>query len=322
MTNPADSEAWLDTALFPYAQERVAAARAHATRFAYYTTAETAYKILSSREIWLRNAKLMNDFSEVEHGLRCLSAAFRSPLGNRLWSVLDECAPGAMAQIGSLFSERLPNFELDTFLTCFSEHLTSEDSRGRLSMWRAYGGATGVALVFNPTAILGNSSATSVVTSPVLYADPTSFVSALERVVTNMEQSRGQLKALGPERVQTAVFNVFMYAVLCTKHPGFAEEREWRAIASPSLTGTNRLAVMTEIIDGIPQRVLKLPLANAPEEGFVGLEVAELIERVIIGPCAHPQITYLAFVELLTAIGIPDANKRVHVTDIPLRHDA
>jgi len=35
---------------------------------AHYTTAETAMKIIRGRSLWLRNAAVMNDFSEIEYG--------------------------------------------------------------------------------------------------------------------------------------------------------------------------------------------------------------------------------------------------------------
>ena len=38
-------------------------------KFAYYTTADIAKKILEKKEIWLRNAHVMNDYSELSYGL-------------------------------------------------------------------------------------------------------------------------------------------------------------------------------------------------------------------------------------------------------------
>ncbi|PHS26931.1 MAG: hypothetical protein COA84_05615 [Robiginitomaculum sp.] len=39
------------------------------TRFVYYTSAETAMKVLRNQELWFRNATVMNDFSEISYGL-------------------------------------------------------------------------------------------------------------------------------------------------------------------------------------------------------------------------------------------------------------
>jgi hypothetical protein len=41
-------------------------------RFAHYSTAENALKILNSRRIWMRNATCMSDYREVSHGFDAL----------------------------------------------------------------------------------------------------------------------------------------------------------------------------------------------------------------------------------------------------------
>jgi hypothetical protein len=66
---------------FPYAAEREALALSNKTRFVYYTRAETATSILKHAEIWMRKSMCMNDFMEVQHGLQCLYATYRSDLG-------------------------------------------------------------------------------------------------------------------------------------------------------------------------------------------------------------------------------------------------
>jgi len=38
-------------------------------RLVHYTSAENAYRIISGKQVWLRNAHLMNDYSEMQHGL-------------------------------------------------------------------------------------------------------------------------------------------------------------------------------------------------------------------------------------------------------------
>jgi hypothetical protein len=38
-------------------------------RFAYYTTSATAHLLLKNEELWMRNTAVMNDFTEVAHGL-------------------------------------------------------------------------------------------------------------------------------------------------------------------------------------------------------------------------------------------------------------
>ncbi|UPK31245.1 hypothetical protein [Bradyrhizobium sp. 195] len=42
----------------------------------YYTSADTAMRILRNGEIWMRKSHLMNDFREIEHGFECLRGEY------------------------------------------------------------------------------------------------------------------------------------------------------------------------------------------------------------------------------------------------------
>ena len=137
----------LEQVFYPYAFEQVGRAQARGTRFVHYTNADAAMNILKSKEIWMRNASCMNDYTEVTHGLECLSAAYHGNAGNRIKSELNKLFDGISGQIESLFDGWQSTLETDTYLTCLSEHVDSEDEYGRLSMWRAYSKSTGIALV-------------------------------------------------------------------------------------------------------------------------------------------------------------------------------
>ena len=100
-----------------------------------------------------------------------------------------------------------------------------------------------------------------------------------------MESEVEYIKNLGQETVKQIVFTMLRFAVLCTKHPGFHEEREWRVVASPSMHPTDHATLGIEVIRGTPQVVLKLDLQNQPDKGLVGLAIPELQDRIIIGPC-------------------------------------
>lgn len=44
--------------------------------FVHYTSAENGINIIKNKEIWLRNVRCMNDFSEVEHGMSVLQSYY------------------------------------------------------------------------------------------------------------------------------------------------------------------------------------------------------------------------------------------------------
>lgn len=304
---------------FPYTEQKLNGVRTGNRRFVYYTTADTASNILKNKQIWLRNTSAMTDYREVEHGFDCLNAAYKEEPGKVFNASLDACFPGLAEEVKTLFNGWLPNIRRDTYIVCFSEHLEEEDQHGRLSMWRAYGGSTGIALVLNNTVMLSKSNALNIFSSPVSYWDSTRFAAEFMKIAQNMYQETEFIKSLGRETVLSLTFNMFLFAAVCTKHPGFHEEQEWRAIASPTLYPPNHVTSSIEVVRGIPQTVLKLDLFNEPEKDLVGLAIPDLINSVIIGPCEFPGITYDAFVRLLKEANVPEPEKKIIISDIPLR---
>src|SRR5262245_18580599 len=107
----------------------------------------------------MRNTTTMNDYMEVEHGFECLNAAYKAVLGNSFNAALDGCFPSLAEDVTNSFNAWLPGICSDTYVTCVSEHSPVEDQHGRLSMWRAYGGQAGVALVFNGAVMFSDSDA-------------------------------------------------------------------------------------------------------------------------------------------------------------------
>lgn len=54
------------------------------------------------------------------------------------------------ADFCNVCNQYIKDIETRTYITCLSEHLSNEDNYGRLSMWRAYGHSTGIALIISP----------------------------------------------------------------------------------------------------------------------------------------------------------------------------
>ena len=136
----------------PYALRKIWNAVNKNLRFVHYTTADTGIKIIRSKEVWMRKSSCMNDFSEIQHGLDCLKFAYERNK-NESEKLFDSMFPNFSAKLEQLFNQWIPDFEYNTYVACVSEHNTpegkSEDVLGKLSMWRAYGGRAGVAIVMN-----------------------------------------------------------------------------------------------------------------------------------------------------------------------------
>lgn len=307
----------------PYAMEKIEEAKNAKTRFSHYTSAYVATEIIERNEVWLRNALVMNDFSEVQHGHFCLSEAWKDQeCGGRLRTILEGLKSGLADEVEAGFDQRRNDRSAQSYLVSISEHgngTMDEDQYGRLSMWRAYGGENNVAFVFKNTPFLSESKALMAFTSPVLYADSVRFKKEFKRVVDNLETHRDLALAIGPDLVKQVIENAFHFAALSTKHPGFAEEREWRVIYSPTLWKSDRIQCSVASVGGVPQRIYKIPLQNFPEDGFVGATLPELLDEIIIGPTENAFAIYDALVLKLEAAGVPKAWEKVRRSGIPLR---
>lgn len=152
MTLSSDDQTRLVQIFHPYACEKSRAVKDERRRFVHYTSAEAAMAILRSREVWMRKSSCMNDFMEVTHGRDCLVNAYNCEIGAEFKRALEAIFPGTSRQVQETFDTLLPQLFTETYLTCVSEHLEAEDVFGRLSMWRAYGKGTGVALVLKSAA--------------------------------------------------------------------------------------------------------------------------------------------------------------------------
>ena len=65
-----------------YAMSKLEAAKENDVKFVHYTSAFAATQIIQNEEVWLRNALVMNDFSEVQHGETCLCPEMRGHEAN------------------------------------------------------------------------------------------------------------------------------------------------------------------------------------------------------------------------------------------------
>lgn len=315
----------LGAVFMPHATAAYARIRApNGPDFVHYTSAENLLKILGQEvpEVWMRNARCMNDVSEVYHGYdRIEDVLLKDGRNDRLKNALEAISPELAEQALNLFRGHIPNIIAQTYITCISEHPRSEENYGRLSMWRAYSqGSIGTAIVFNKAPFLTPSDALSAYTSPVAYHTEEELAKEIDTIIFNINRELAWLKARNPKIVETFIFNMFLFGITCLKHPGFKEELEWRILHHPSLGGKNPLKSSKQVVGGVPQKVFRIPLQDIPgPDGLDGISPDKLIKRVIIGPSNYPQTVREAIIEALEDAGVSNAAQRVVVSDIPLR---
>lgn len=303
------------------AYERQMRAFAASTRFAYYTTAETAVQVLKNSEIWLRMPTCMNDASEVQHGHNAVLDHWESEEGAKLAGVLDEIYPGISDDLAArLDQDSIPELLAQTYIACLSEHGTTaeEDRLGRLSMWRAYGGKSGVAIIMKGDPLFAEGDGLNVYSSPVEYLDAAGIENLFLEFRDRMSANKDFLLSIGRENTLWWLYQAMTMAMLCVKHPAFVEEREWRIFHSER-EPSSILRRDVETIRGVAQPVIKLPLKDNPDGSKSGRALADILERIIVGPTDFPLATASAFVDLLTKLGVPDAGKKVIISGIPLR---
>ena len=306
--------------LFPHYFERARIINEKNLKFVQYTSAESAANILKNKEVWLRNAQCMNDYSEIEHGLDCLIKSFNdNKVGGEFKSLIEGIYPDIVDELISLFDSWLPSIRSATYIACVSEHPAHEDQYGRLSMWRAYGGDTPVALVLNKEPFLQETDVFRAYTSPVAYIDTDKFSLLFSSLTSRIANNRELISQLGKARFKDTLFELFMNIVVSVKHPGFKEECEWRVVYNPEMRKSDHVELSIETINGVPQQVYKIPLKDFPEHNFCGASINDFIERIIIGPSDQQGVLAKTFISLLRDAGCENAIDRIQFSGIPLR---
>lgn len=294
----------------------------------HYTSASNALRILGNQEVTLRNATLMNDFSEIDHGEKCVLNGWQSKYGRgpnsiptgKLFELLNELSPTIFPAVEQSYDRHLQQRKTNTFLLSLAEHNELvEGSFGKLSMWRAYGGRTNVALIVNAFVDVDDDE-TGLFTAPVTYSHQLDFGEEYFRpLVDTIEANMETLREMDRDHIVHYLSWTLNSLALSTKHPGFSEEREWRIIYAPWLQPDSKLKEKVLDIQGVPQKCFLIDISSEANARTPHRSISQILKKIIIGPTEHPWVLYEAFVNRLSELGISDAQNRVVVSDIPIR---
>lgn len=301
----------------PYAIEASEQLQSSKKRLVHYSTAENLIKIIRGKEFWLRRTAEMNDFLEIQHGHTCLLQALKSSSGERFKKTLRDAMPDVVKQVDGLFSSWEDDILFNTYIGCMSEEADREADLGRLSMWRAYGQGGGVAIMMPSRFFLEDNEQVNAFSSPVAYLDQRGLESQLDKITFAINQNLELLQSNDPGQLAGLLFSCLRFAVICTKHEGFREETEWRIVHTQDLDD-GHLQPTVEIIRGIPQQVIKIPLHTTAEKP-TDIVISDLIERIVVGPARSQTTIRDALIAELEKAGVSNANKRVFTSNIPLR---
>jgi len=291
--------------------------------FAHYTSAENAINIIRGKQLWMRDAGVMNDFSEIGHGQAVLASILDAERGAKARSILNHIDTGLGDRVLQAYKESLSHVRECVFMTSLCEH-DAISFYGKLSMWRAYGGpVAGVALLFkNHLANLRPASPLNLALLPVLYGSNYHYAPHFDKFLVSLETGIPFLKSVPAQLVEVAALAAVQFASYTIKHLAFAEEEEWRVIYRPYVAPSPIIPKRIETIAGIPQAVHPIPFhcPNGNPPALVPeLDLNDILESVLIGPCTYPETVFRAMTDVLTDAGLENVRERVRYTNIPMR---
>ena len=310
----------LDKIFYCDYHKRVEEIKKSTNKLVHYTSASAGLKILQNKEIWMRRVSCMNDFSEVQHGKDLFIDLWKNTerdIIQKLTSLFGDNGDVFNEVMGEL--EDISEFDiLRSYITCFSEHLESEDKYGRLSMWRGYGKGTGIALVLKKDIFYSEYDAIDITTSPVAYLNKDDIKDKFISLVTDLEENKQKIdfKNIQRDDLHDFLMEWLEILILSIKHPAFCEEKEWRVISFENAKGIKK-----DIIDlnGMPQPVQKIPLSEKLQTDGDEFSVNEILDHIIIGPTQYAIPIYQALVEELEKLNVENAKGKVIFSDIPYR---
>jgi hypothetical protein len=259
----------------------------------------------------------MSDYSEVQHGFAKLKAeeSLKS-----LIRLLDQNLSGAGSQAAALFDQWWNDTQYGTFISSISEHDADEDTHGRLSMWRAFGGRSTARVAFvlkMPNSTVGQLL--NIFISPVAYFRGDQLSAEISNVIANVGKNLDLLKSTERQHLIGSIFAMLVAGTVCLKHEGLHEEREWRVVYNPKRTPSSLMTSNIETIDGIPQIIYKIPISGGPPSELNEIGIGNMLDRILIGPSPYPWAMYEAFATALSDAGVADPGSKVFVSGIPLR---
>lgn len=290
----------------------------------HYTDARGLLGIVQSRQLWASNAAFLNDSTEVTYirgVLAEVAEQFRDE--HAVTADIREYAASAFAGTGrfsptegrtaSVISilESAPTMAggvFDVYVSCFCAW------GDLLSQWRGYpSSGGGYALGLRPESIRRGGG----VLRRVIYDEETQrrllydLLAPIVEAVASANPDEG--KDLWDWLVRDHLGRVYASVEECSfcfKHPGFAEESEWRIVVLRARDPTQRPNDPPP--DVRATRAGLLPYLKRSLEG-------DAVAEVVVGPSSQPTLAADAAVQLLSIAGYENAREMVSHSAIPLR---
>jgi hypothetical protein len=315
---------WSSEIFMPESIRRQKAAQANGGLFAHYTSASVAISILEKRQLWMRNTRVMNDFSEIQHGVKVINDILNNASNiEKFKQAVDSLDyPSLWAKAVHRYGVWANHLHSNTFIFCLSEHPPAEQNTGRLSMWRAYGRKSAkAALIFKfPFGKVLTAHQRELLVIPVLYGSHFDLLAYMDEVVNNINTNRDRLKTLPGEEIERLLAITLITTAIALKHPAFKEELEWRIVHIPQFyTGATTYAPEIEIINDVPQQVYKIYLDDDLPHQNQGIDLEDILQAIMIGPTLDTEVVASALTQAIARSFKKGLQASVVRTHIPLR---
>lgn len=279
----------------------------------HYTTAAGLLGILQNANIWATDLKFLNDAEESIYARDMVISAIRS-MEN---PVLDpshsahEHGQGAIdifAQYHKFVLNELETSEFGVYVTCFCE------SGDLLSQWRGYGKDHGYAIEFTKeaihdavTAITAYGPATGLFKVQYGLDSAAGIVGSAIRAVADFNLNHPGVKA-----EYSAMTVSSMLARI--KHPGFAEEQEWRLVVGQQILDEASLGKFGINLHHPPALFRPTPIAIVP---YLEIPIKrESIVSIRVGPGDNAETRASGVRRLLKMLA---SEATVTYSEVPLR---
>ena len=298
--------------------QRVQNLKENDLKLTHYTSASVALSIIDKKEIWLNNVGNMNDYSEIGIGIGLLAKTFNElDAGLALKNIIKAIDPVIGEDLVYNYN-KVHNNLYRTYVFCLTEEKAG-DKYGRLSMWRAYAPKNGVALILNTDPFIKESSRTRAFTIPMFYYDIDEFAEKFKVLTDNLKLHMNELQIIDKFEILKFLHNKFLVTVLSLKHKGFEEEKEWRILYNDKIYPSDGVVEeRIEIIKGMPRIIKVINFEKLNEFGY-STKLNDILYKIIIGPSDNPIQLQEIFIKKLTENGVVDAEKKVVISEIPIR---
>jgi hypothetical protein len=272
---------------------RVVCRRPLPDRLYHYTTAEGLLGILEAKALWATDARYLNDVSEIVYAEQLIRDEIQMQL---------EHTSSDLREWLAAYRDVVPRVReiSESFVACFCE------SGDLLSQWRAYGTNGGFSVGFSGKQLLELPSChiVRVEYSEQVQRDTIRETLALHLRLVSDARDNGTQQDINHISGNLGA-QLSLYA-LAFKHPSFAEEREWRAIALTDEVPPVRFRHAQGLLR--PFVIMPLTAHEVPAMPVVSVSHA---------PSKAPELTKRSLERLLRGEGYSEAI--VSGSNVPLR---